>query len=100
LTVRGGANGDIYTAESEGIVKRFSNDGKLQAIIGQRPLSGGCKNVAVAAATDGKTVYFCDMPGSKLVVFAEKAPESKPDAEKTEQAEPEKPADADAASVN
>jgi hypothetical protein len=43
MNCRAGADGDVYTAESEGIIKRFSNKGDLKAIIGQRPLSGGCK---------------------------------------------------------
>jgi hypothetical protein len=85
MNVRSGANGDIFTAESEGIIKRFSSNGDFVAMIGHRPLSGGCKNVAVASSPDGKEVYFCDQPGQQIVVLAEaqtdKGAESTGDAE-------------------
>ena len=56
----------------EGFVKRFNSKGEFVALIGKRPLSGGCKNVAVAASPDGKLIYMCDQPGSQIVIFAEK----------------------------
>jgi hypothetical protein len=72
MNVRCGPNGDIFTAESEGVVKRFSGNGDFVALVAKRPLSGGCKNVAVAASPDGKFVYCCDKPGSKINIFEEK----------------------------
>lgn len=33
-------------------------------------LTGGCKNVAVAASPEGDQVYFCDLPGSRIIVLA------------------------------
>jgi hypothetical protein len=72
MNVRCAANGDVLTAESEGFVKRFNSKGEFVALIGKRPLSGGCKNVAVAASPDGKLIYMCDQPGSQIVIFAEK----------------------------
>ncbi len=72
MNVRCGPNGDIFTAESEGVVKRFSGNGDFVALVAKRPLSGGCKNVAVAASPDGKLVYCCDKPGSKINIFEEK----------------------------
>ena len=72
MNVRCGPNGDIFTAESEGIVKRFSGKGDFVALVAKRPLSGGCKNVAVAASPDGKYVYCCDKPGSRINIFEEK----------------------------
>lgn len=73
MNVRCGPNGDVLTAESEGFVKRFNSKGEFVALVGKRPLSGGCKNVAVAASADGKFVYFCDQPGSQIIILAEKA---------------------------
>ncbi|HXM16911.1 MAG TPA: hypothetical protein VN933_16820 [Candidatus Eremiobacteraceae bacterium] len=73
MNVRCAANGDVLTAESEGFVKRFNSKGEFVALIGKQPLSGGCKNVAVAPSPDGKLVYMCDQPGSQIVIFAEKA---------------------------
>jgi hypothetical protein len=72
MNVRCTANGDVLTAESEGFVKRFNSKGEFVALIGKRQLSGGCKNVAVAASPDGKLIYMCDQPGSQIVIFAEK----------------------------
>ena len=41
-------NGDIITAESSiGHIKRFSADGKLQAVVGRARIGGGCKHVAL-----------------------------------------------------
>jgi ribosomal protein L24E len=73
MNVRCGPKGDIFTAESEGLIKRFSPQGDFVALVGKRPLSGGCKNVAVAASPDGKYVYFCDQPGSQIIIMEQKA---------------------------
>jgi hypothetical protein len=68
------ANGDIYTAESEGIVKRFSSGGEFLGLVGYAKLTGGCKNVAVAASPDAQRIYFCDLPGSRIIILAAKKP--------------------------
>jgi hypothetical protein len=73
MNCRRGPNGDIFTAESEGLIKRFSPQGEFVALVAKRPLSGGCKNVAVAASPDGKYVYFCDQPGSQIIIMEQKA---------------------------
>jgi hypothetical protein len=73
MNVRGGKNGDIYTAESEGIVKRFNSKGEFQSIVAAAPLTGGCKNVAVAVNNTGDMVYVCDQPGSKVVIYKKKS---------------------------
>jgi hypothetical protein len=72
MNVRCGPNGDIFTAESEGVIKRFSGKGDFVALVAKRPLSGGCKNVAVAASADGRLIYCCDKPGSRINIFEEK----------------------------
>ncbi|MFO1020478.1 MAG: hypothetical protein U0903_07250 [Planctomycetales bacterium] len=72
MNIRSGSNGDIFTAESEGIIKRFSAKGDFLGVVGQCSLSGGCKNVAVAVSPDSKTVYFCDTPGSQIIVLENK----------------------------
>jgi hypothetical protein len=66
-------NSDIYTAESEGIIKRFSASGKFLSLIGYVKLSGGCKNVAVAASPKGDRIYVCDLPGQRIIVLGLKA---------------------------
>jgi hypothetical protein len=72
MNVRCGPNGDVLTAESEGLIKRFNSKGDFVSLIGNRPLTGGCKNVSVGSSADGKLVYFCDQPGSQIVILAEK----------------------------
>ena len=63
------SNGDVYTAESEGVIKKFNSKGEFVALVGQAKLTGGCKNVAVAASPDGDTIYFCDLPGSQIIIL-------------------------------
>lgn len=64
---------EVYTAESEGIIKRFTPTGEFLGMLGAVKISGGCKNVAVAANKEGTRVYFCDQPGSKVLILAPKA---------------------------
>lgn len=65
---------DVYTAESEGLIKRFTSDGRFVEVVGSVQLSGGCKHVALATSPDASKVYFCDLPGSQIVVLARKVP--------------------------
>lgn len=69
MNVRAAPNGDVFTSESEGIIKRFSSTGEFKSEVGKCSLTGGCKNVAVAVSPDSKHVYFCDQPGSQIVVL-------------------------------
>lgn len=72
MNVRVGPSGRIYTAESEGMVRAFTSDGKPEGLVGAVKISGGCKNVAIAVSKDGNTVYFCDQPGSKIHILTKK----------------------------
>lgn len=67
-----GGTGDIFTAESEGVVKRFSAAGSFIGVAGTVKISGGCKNVAIGVSGDGEKIVFCDQPGSKFYVLAKK----------------------------
>jgi hypothetical protein len=69
MNVRAHGVGDIYTAESEGVIKRFSPSGEFLETAGVVKLTGGCKNVAVAVSPDAKKLYFCDLPGSKFHIL-------------------------------
>lgn len=73
MNTRPCANGDILTAESEGFIKRFDSTGKFVGLVAHAPLSGGCKNVAVAATKDLRRVFFCDVPGSQVLILAQKS---------------------------
>jgi len=72
MNVRAGAKGDIFTSESEGFIKRFSAAGEFMGIVGKVEISGGCKNVAIAASPDEERVYFCDQPGNRIFILAKK----------------------------
>jgi hypothetical protein len=72
MNIRAVGVGDVYTAESEGIVKRFSPSGEFIETAGVVKLTGGCKNVAVAVSADAKKIYFCDLPGSKFHILEKK----------------------------
>jgi hypothetical protein len=73
MNLRALGTGDVYTAESEGIIKRFGPSGEFIETAGVVRLTGGCKNVAVAVSADAKKIYFCDLPGSKFHILEKKA---------------------------
>ena len=73
MNLRACGVGDIYTAESEGVIKRFGPSGEFIETAGVVKLTGGCKNVAVAVSADGKKIFFCDLPGSKFHILEKKA---------------------------
>jgi hypothetical protein len=62
-------DGSLVTSESEGLMKRFSPDGKFAGLMCSAKVGGGCKNVAVAVSSDGKHAYFYDQDGSQIIVF-------------------------------
>lgn len=72
---------DVLTAESEGLIKRFGPTGEFKGVVGSVAISGGCKNVAVGSNADASRVYFCDQPGSRVLILAKKE-EKKPEAKK------------------
>ncbi len=69
MNIRANGVGDIFTAESEGIIKRFGPSGEYIETVAVVKLSGGCKNVAVAVSADAKKIFFCDLPGSKFHIL-------------------------------
>jgi hypothetical protein len=75
MNLRIDKSGDVYTAESEGIIKRFSAKGEFLGTVAKTTLTGGCKNVALGVSGDGDRVYFCDQPNSKVIIFGRKKPE-------------------------
>ncbi len=72
MNLRCGLKGEILTAESEGIIKRYDTTGKFLGLVGVAKLQGGCKNVAVGASPDASKIYFCDQPGSRVIVLEKK----------------------------
>jgi hypothetical protein len=73
MNVRVAADGSVYTAESEGFVKLFNPKGEFTCCVAAAKIQGGCKNVALAVSPDGEKVYFCDQPGSQILVLTKKS---------------------------
>lgn len=71
--------GEVFTAESEGYIKRYTKEGSFLGVLGQAKVSGGCKNVAIGISPDSSKAYFFDLQGSRIVVL-----NKKDDAPKTE----------------
>ena len=73
MNLRVATGGDVLTAESEGVIKRFSAKGEFLGTVAKVQLTGGCKNVAVAMTPDADRVYFCDQPNSQVIILARKS---------------------------
>lgn len=80
-------DGAVLTAESEGIVRKFTASGQSIGPVGGCKLSGGCKNVAIGISPDGDKVYFCDLPGSQIIVMARNTEEPNEDKETSDKTE-------------
>jgi hypothetical protein len=62
--------GDIFTAESEGVIKRFSPKGEFLGLVAVAKMTGaGCKNVAFAVSPDESRIYFLDLPSSRFLIM-------------------------------
>jgi hypothetical protein len=78
MNVAFGADGSIYTAESElGRVKRFSPDGKLLDLVGKVDIVPGCKKVAIAVDKTGDNIYMLDISRNHIVKMERLAPGEK-----------------------
>lgn len=63
-------DGELLASESNGVVKRFTLDGKYQGMVGVAAVPAGCKNSAIGISSDGDRVYYIDIQGSKILVLA------------------------------
>lgn len=70
MNVACGADGSIYTAESEtGRIKQYSPDGALLSLVGKVDLVPGCKKVAISVAKDGGHVYMLDITRNTILIM-------------------------------
>lgn len=60
--------GEILTAESDGRVKCYSQEGKFVRDLASAPIFGGCKNVAIAATKNRDRVFVLDVTESKIFI--------------------------------
>jgi hypothetical protein len=59
----------IYTAESNGIIKRFDRQGRYQRDVGSSNVGFGCKNVAFAVDENRNRLYVLDYDQSAISVL-------------------------------
>lgn len=64
------ADGALLAAESNGVVKRFTQDGEFQNTVGVASVPEGCKNSAIGISSDGDRVYYIDIRHSKILMLA------------------------------
>lgn len=64
------ADGGLLASESNGVVKRFTLDGKYEGMVGVASVPSGCKNSAIGISSDGDHVYYIDIQQSKIIVLA------------------------------
>jgi len=70
MNVAFNAQGDVFTSESDGQVKRFSPDGKFIEFVGLAKVQPGCKNSAIGLSPDGEKIYYIDSQKAKIIVLA------------------------------
>jgi sugar lactone lactonase YvrE len=68
------ADGSLLVSESNGVVKRFTADGKYESLVGIADVPSGCKNSAIGVSSDGQHLYYIDVRASKIVVLARNDP--------------------------
>jgi hypothetical protein len=75
MNVAFGADGSIYTAESEiGRIKRFSPKGELIELVGKVDIVPGCKKVSIAVDKTGDTIFMLDVSRNHIVKMERLAP--------------------------
>jgi sugar lactone lactonase YvrE len=63
-------DGGLLASESNGVVKRFTNEGKYEGMVGVAKVPAGCKNSAIGTTADGSRVYYIDIQHSRIIVLA------------------------------
>lgn len=63
------AAGELYVAESNGVVKHFTPDGKYLGLVGVAKVQPGCKNSAVAATSDDNRLFYIDVQKHEIIVL-------------------------------
>jgi hypothetical protein len=66
------SDGGLLTAESNGVIKRFTREGAYEAPLGHAKVKPGCKNSAVGISSDGERLYFFDVEHSSIIILADK----------------------------
>ena len=73
MNVRFSPSGDLFTSESNGVVKRFTPAGKFIESVGVAQVTPGCKSSIIALAPDLNRIYYFDSARSTIVLLDRKA---------------------------
>jgi hypothetical protein len=62
-------DGSLLTSESNGVVKRFDEDGEFVEVVGRAEVGAGCKNCSIAIEPDATRLYFLDSAAGRVLVL-------------------------------
>jgi hypothetical protein len=89
MNVAFGPGGVVYTAEDDtGRIKRYSPSGELLGLVGAVEVPPGCKNVSIAATSDGNRFYMLDITNSRILRMDPYGPGETPKPMKFEEKQP------------
>jgi hypothetical protein len=90
MNVAFGPGGVIYTSEDDtGRIKRYSTSGELLGLVGAVDVPPGCKNVSIAANSDGSRFYMLDITNNGILRMEPYGPNDAPKPMKFEEKRPE-----------
>jgi hypothetical protein len=89
MNVAFGPGGVIYTAEDDtGRIKRYTPAGELLGLVGAVDVPPGCKNVSIAATSDGSRFYMLDITNGRILRMDAYGPGETPKPMKFEDKQP------------
>jgi hypothetical protein len=89
MNVAFGPGGVIYTAEDDtGRIKRYTPGGELLGLVGAVDVPPGCKNVSIAATSDGSRFYMLDITNNRILRMEPYGPGETPKPMKFEDKQP------------
>lgn len=62
-------DGTLLTGESNGVVKRFTQEGEFVEIVGRAKVRAGCKNSTIGIEPDGTRLYYLDSTAGRVLVL-------------------------------
>jgi hypothetical protein len=89
MNVAFGPGGVIYTSEDDtGRIKRYTPAGELLGLVGAVDVPPGCKNVSIAATSDGSRFYMLDITNNRILKLDPYGPGETPKPMKFEDKQP------------
>jgi hypothetical protein len=60
---------DVFAAESDGLIKHYSSEGKFIGLVGVAKVQPGCKSSIIAATPDGQKFFYFDANKLNIIVL-------------------------------